>query len=458
MVARMFAPIDPNAPATVTPKPAIPIQPVIAPPPILVPPKPLSDKKVTDQTAFLWKYKPVPTDEPDPAPEYVHKTVNFSGGEILSARVRGKKHKHNGTNCDDWYELGTHEGIIFAAVSDGAGSRKLSRIGSRVSCQAAVRHIRKSLDKLPATGTDNNEYIRIVQEAVIQAKQNVEYAYNVKVADDIYSSYLGREPELRDFAATLLVSMIVPVSEGRLVISCQIGDGISALLKTDGEFDKSLTLMGTPDTGEFSGETDFLTSLTTEMLEEKTKAVISGADLFFMMTDGVADDYFPNSTEIRRLYFDLIINGILEGWPVDSEPLSPEEMTIARKLLYEDKLTDSEENILRGIRGKLKFLKSLALSYPWVSKNNLDQSIKIPIQYTSRIVDEGLRKLYRQEDYGLKDLWDHREILTRIRNFPDESITDPSELLALWLDNYTVRSSADDRTLVVVRFSRGTEQ
>ena len=96
-------------------------------------------------------------------------------------------------------------------------------------------------------------------------------------------------------------------------------------------------------------------------------------------------------------------------------------------------------------------LKSLAIAYPAIIPNNQDQSVKIPIQYTNRIC-EGLSAIQKRK-ITLKDLWDDREILTRIRNNPDSKITELSGILTTWLDNYTVRSSADDRTLVIIKFN-----
>ena len=44
------------------------------------------------------------------------------------------------------------------------------------------------------------------------------------------------------------------------IISCQIGDGITAAINTNESCKSAVTLLGVPDSGKFSGETDFLTS------------------------------------------------------------------------------------------------------------------------------------------------------------------------------------------------------
>ena len=87
-----------------------------------------------------WLYKPVPANEPDVHEEFACEAiVSPEGHPILAARVRGKKHKHEGTNCDDWYEVKNSGCWTIIAVADGAGSKKFSRVGARVSCQEAVR-------------------------------------------------------------------------------------------------------------------------------------------------------------------------------------------------------------------------------------------------------------------------------------------------------------------------------
>ena len=77
--------------------------------------------EVIEHPAHMWKYFPVPENQPEPFPEY--KTLNLELPEcsIIASRVRGKKHKHEGTNCDDWFEVSNYGKIACIAVADGAG-------------------------------------------------------------------------------------------------------------------------------------------------------------------------------------------------------------------------------------------------------------------------------------------------------------------------------------------------
>lgn len=402
--------------------------------------KALSNEEVTGHTANLWKYLPIPSREPEPVPEYINGTVKFPGSKVVAARVRGKKHKHEGTNCDDWYEVANYERMTFIAVSDGAGSKKFSRIGARESCKAAIGFLVSSFEKLFTDKPELKEHLTlaltdskcmeacgvlagVVQQSVIKAHEAVEAAFYSRKTNPEYERILGRGLQFKDLSGTLLIAVLIPISEitkEHLVISCQIGDGMIAILNSEGEFSNSMKLMGVPDSGDFSGETDFLTSSqmkNIETLQHRTKISRTVVDTVMVMSDGVADDYFPNETQMRRLYFDLIVNGILEK---PSKPISVATLTQAQMKLFK-RIPDP-------------------LVYPWVN----DQNVKIPIQYTNRILEStGLT---------LEDLWKDPTALNlaRLELEENEKNTDPSEKLKIWLDNYVERGSFDDRTLVVV--------
>ena len=397
--------------------------------------KPLSNEAVTGHTASLWKYLPVPAEEPEPAPETLRLYQKYGGGVVTAARVRGKKHKHEGTNCDDWYEVSGFQNLLFAAVSDGAGSKRFSRIGARESCRAAAGCLRRELEGLwtPALAADAaldigeprcmaacTALAGAVQRSVLKAREAVEAAFYTRVTDPAYEAVLGRPLELRDLSATLLVTVVIPSGAGgRLVISCQVGDGMIALVDRKGPFDGSVRLMGTADSGEFSGETEFLVSpkmSSLEALQSRTKLSWSRSDLLLMTTDGVSDDYFPHETELRRLYFDLVANGILEG--ESSGELTEERLRLCRKLPQ-------------------------PLSYPWVN----DQRVQVPLHYTRRILETaGLTR---------EDLWRDGTALAAARAELEEQLAlpDPARRLERWLDNYVERGSFDDRTLVIAELT-----
>ncbi len=402
--------------------------------------KSLTNEAVTTHTATLWKYLPIPDNEPESAPEYIHREFQFPKSKVIASRVRGKKHKHDGTNCDDWYEVANYKDITIVAVSDGAGSKKFSRIGARESCKSSVGYLVKTFEEQFKNNPDlyNNLMLKlsepkcmeacglvagIVQQSVIKAYEAVEATFYSRSVDLEYEKVLNRELQFKDFSGTLLIAVIIPVSKEtkeHLVITCQIGDGMIALLNSEGEFENSSKLMGEADSGEFSGETDFLTSSkmkNIETLQSRTKISRCIVDIVLVMSDGVADDYFPNETEMRRLYFDLIVNGIIDSKKVVSEDcLSIEQMRLFKKIPD-------------------------PLVYPWVN----DQNVKIALQYTNRISE--------MTGLSLEDIWKDDTVLAlaRLELSEQNKIEDRSERLKVWLDNYVERGSFDDRTLVVVQ-------
>lgn len=397
-------------------------------------------ENVIDITASMWKYLPVPEKEPEPFPEYLTRYDKNDNAEIIGARVRGKKHKHEGTNCDDWFEFDLGEKITCIAVSDGAGSKKYSRIGARSACKAALGYLRSSLEDFiyhdPETmdaislPMDDDKCIesckkiaQIVQRSVAVAYGAVESAYYERFTDNCYSEPLGRKINMKDFSSTLLIAVCIQLetdSKERVVISCQIGDGMIALINSSESFENSVKIMGEADSGEFSGETEFLVNkklLDPRTLASRTKISRGCSDVMMLMSDGVADDYFPSESEMHRLYFDLIANGVLDNSAgVSTAELSSKQIELIKKIPQ-------------------------PVEYPWVN----DNAVMVGLNYSKEIMQSlGLT---------LRDLWDNKFIASIASALVKEKMNteNPAQRLKIWLDNYVERGSFDDRTLVVAR-------
>lgn len=125
--------------------------------------------------AALWQYHPVPPEEkvPDPHPEHACRLMPGGHGiRLIAARARGKKHKHEGTNCDDWFEIATCGAWNLIAVADGAGSKQFSRVGAKTACEMAVTTLRTALGELwlaPRRWTDTTTvFARDAQDEFVQ--------------------------------------------------------------------------------------------------------------------------------------------------------------------------------------------------------------------------------------------------------------------------------------------------
>lgn len=391
--------------------------------------KKLSDSDVTAHTASLWKYAPIP-DSPEPYPEYRRSYKNENGTAVTAARVRGKKHKHEGTNCDDWYEFDTVGSWTVCVVSDGAGSKKLSRIGARISSEAACAYIKEQLSALDRPQTEEalampfdkaeftavcSKLAEIMRSAFGAAYSAVEGAALIRSEDESITAELGRKCDAKDFSATLLAAAVIPLeNDETFVISVAVGDGMVAAVNAQGDFTSALKLLGNADQGGFSGETEFLDETkTAEKLYSNTKIMRGKVSSVMMMTDGVSDDYYPNSPELLRLYLDLMLNGIID-FPTET---------------YEAETGKAPE----------------PESYPWVN----DSSVEVALSYTKNILSKN--------ELTLQALWDkrfgslmHKASLEAFGKKLADDNCDRSERLKIWLDNYSQRGSFDDRTLVLI--------
>ena len=397
-------------------------------------PAALSDEAVLAHTASLWQYHPVPQDEPDAAPEYKTEEKRIGMAEFVAARVRGKKHKHEATNCDDWFAIAAVGDIAVLAVSDGAGSKRFSRVGARAASEAAVGSIYEQLRTLDAANAKNRAAFALpmsdaafgeacaglgaaLHAGVLDARLAVLAAFHERCGQEAYMKLLGRDLVLSDFAATLLVTVAVPVPEiGEvLVLSCQVGDGMICAIDTHAPYGKAVKLLGKPDSGDFSGETDFLTSeamADIASLQRRTLVTRGAYDLILTMTDGVADDYF-NEQELHRLYLDLAANGIVPG----------------------------AQGASTFTRTEVEFLRSLPqpAAFPWVN----DKEQHIALQYASRMC----RKIPTTEEC----LWQNAHVLALAAEDTSlKGVDSHAERLKIWLDNYVTRASFDDRTLALL--------
>ncbi len=391
----------------------------------------LTDREVMEHTAAIWQYKPITDNGIEPHPEFHAKYTDTDFAEVICARARGKKHKHDGSNCDDWFETAVTDGCIIAVVADGAGSKPLSRIGARLCCEGAVEYIKEKLSGLIAetptlkadlaSDMSSAEFMNacgriapLIQDAARQSFDNV-----IKNFKDIYNSKdcrlaLGRNPVLSDLSSTFLAAIIIPLEidghRENLTVTAQIGDGCICGVNSKADADSCIKLLGEPDSGAFSGETEFLSERTvgSGVITGKTRISRGKSDVYMLMSDGVADDYFPAAPMIKRLYLDLCLNGIL---PMEGECTCPEQPEPIR-------------------------FRSVSMSQR-----------SVELQYTKQLIpEEGGAE-------AVDMLWEKRNALKchSLEAYGISLGNTAQERLLTWIDNYNERGSFDDRTLVIIK-------
>ena len=432
---------NPPKPMSPTPAPAGLGSTAQTPPPIPV--QPQSPQAATPQappqpiSLAGWVHKPVPPDEPEPHDEYA-----ASGGdspekfEIVGARVRGKKHKHDGTHCDDWFSFANAGRWTILVTSDGGGSYKFSRIGAKVSCEAVIDSLSASLkDHVlePRTMWEASSFKEVDIEhvndslvtAVTAAWDAVKKAVDDRASNPDFAKSLGRPLTTKDLYCTLLVSVHTTVRHNdldrSLIFGLAIGDGMIAAVDVGG----NTRLLMTPDSGEHSGEVRFLDQREIDPVKLRGKIfpVLCNLRALMLMTDGVGDDYFPNDPGMTWLYGDLVLNGIL--------PVPPDANLDLQTALAGTSITSESE--LRSIDCLHEFelpnedqtMRTVSV----LSLSTLAEKLGVPTHEVVRRM--AVIKLLRRQGGSAEN-------------------TAPESVLQDWLDSYHMRGSFDDRTLLVM--------
>lgn len=245
---------------------------------------------VTPPAMAIWLEKE-PEDRSDPAPHTLTGSLYHSSGwRTIAASSRGKMHAHEGTYREDAFALGALADWQFVAVADGAGSCRLSRIGSQLACDVAVETIKAVIEDKARELAAEDLAKCALNEAVRQAVRSV--------SDEAER----RQVRSKDLSSTLLLLMHHPLEKCHVVGVLEVGDGIIAL-EVEGKEGKRLEVYDAEDHGEYSGETVFLPSRSAGQWAERVqvRTYAEPVHLVAIMTDGVADDFFPYQKNLGML-------------------------------------------------------------------------------------------------------------------------------------------------------------
>jgi len=212
-------------------------------------------------------------DAANPAPEDEDRNP-ASRWLVARASVQGTSHSRMGQPCQDSSSVGegAPDGMLVAAVADGAGSAALSADGSRIAACAATRRAVR-LIRLHVQPFYEGVLEEILLESVRAARNALE------------AEAYRREKELRSFATTLIVAICAPEITG----AAQIGDG--AMVTADKRMpqddeDSVYALFSAPQRGEYANTTNFITSSGWQnSLEVRTRR--GGISRLAMFTDGI---------------------------------------------------------------------------------------------------------------------------------------------------------------------------
>lgn len=197
--------------------------------------------------------------------------------------------------------------MVFVTVADGAGSARYSREGSRIACETVINHCKEKL-------TDANafeKYIRIFKEQETPENRKCvgDNIYDV-VGNAAFKAHKAINEEAgkkgvspKDYSTTLLLAICKKFDFGWFVASFWVGDGAMCIYDKERQYFK---LLGTPDGGEYAGQTRFLTmsEIFSDPKSFYSRLKFSIEDDFtalILMSDGISDPMFETDANLNKI-------------------------------------------------------------------------------------------------------------------------------------------------------------
>jgi len=175
---------------------------------------------------------------------------------VVGVSETGAGHLRSSTPCQDAHAFELVErGWLAIALADGAGSAAQAEVGARLAVDVAVRRLVTSLRGHLASASQPPRALASEERAVVQPRlcwraplQHALAAARQAIEDEARR----RNVAPRDLACTMIVAVLGPHS----VAAAGVGDGGLVVEHPGGRLQTLLR----PDTGEFEGETTFVTA------------------------------------------------------------------------------------------------------------------------------------------------------------------------------------------------------
>lgn len=250
----------------------------------------------------LWKIIDPPLGDPYHKPSTDGVLLVTPNYKIAAASRRGRSHEHVGSFRDDDYFVNHDEasGWSILIVADGAGSAKSSRWGSKLAVETAGAHILSQL-----TGVFGNEMTQALagwstDMAVASKSMSAPFYLLFQEASKLAVQAIESEAQSKgvppkDYSTTLLATVVRRDGNDTFLATFWMGDGAIAAYGPR----TKVRLMGTPDSGEFAGQTRFLdrAALNDQGFGKRMGlGRYSGLEAVILMTDGISDPRFETDT------------------------------------------------------------------------------------------------------------------------------------------------------------------
>jgi len=226
---------------------------------------------------------------------------------LLYASKRGRSHAHVGSFRDDDGKIITSpSGWSILGVADGAGSCSLSREGSRIAIYTAVDILVELL-----SSKNGEELEKLFLENRVNSSKELEEEIEKKLEGTIvtgayhalkkiHETAHSIERSTKDFSTTLLLTAHKKLEQGHLILSFWVGDGVIAIYK-QGE---KVEILGEPDSGEFAGQTRFLSNdiFDKENIKRRTSILlVEDFTALVLATDGISDPFFSTDEDLKEI-------------------------------------------------------------------------------------------------------------------------------------------------------------
>ena len=272
----------------------------------------------------LWK--DIPSDKNDKFWKEDDVSISDKIGEknIVISSKRGRSHKNVGSFRDDDFAFKhfAKSGWSIVAVSDGAGSYSLSRVGSQIACNAVIDFFENHADaekskefedKIISYNETSDQ--SILKEIEVLAKQNLYKAtvfVHNKIKADAEETFktspeLFNNPKAKShldyYHATFIFALFKKYDFGYVILTFGVGDCPIAVMNLE---QTETTLLNWLDVGEFGGGTRFITqsdifhSTEHPMATRFNFKIVPDFSYLFLMTDGIYDPKFVVEANLEK--------------------------------------------------------------------------------------------------------------------------------------------------------------
>ncbi|WP_407401627.1 PP2C family serine/threonine-protein phosphatase [Chryseobacterium sp.] len=254
----------------------------------------------------LWQNKPSPKDDIFYKQESASHSSIFLDKKIVISSKRGRSHAHTGTFREDHFALkNLKDDWSIIALADGAGSAKLSRVGSQLATENIIQCFDDE-DTLKQLCSYSEKVFSKENYAPAESKNllmNSLYQKVLQVHQLLHEFAHTQQISLKDLHTTLIFVLIKKLSFGYVVLSFGVGDCPIAIINKDNTCVKLLNYL---DVGESSGSTRFLT-MPEIFSDQEMMARRFGINCFedfsklFLMTDGIYDPKFVVESKLENI-------------------------------------------------------------------------------------------------------------------------------------------------------------